>query len=131
MSSQLASAVNWKFALIIAAALVMSTVPGVARAPQLSIMIESASPYFMPVEAATVSGTAIRWINPTAAHHTITHDLCLTTGPCAFESKVIAPNESYTIPSLPPGHYPYHCGLHPIMRGVLMVRPAADLPSTI
>ena len=129
MSGQMGSAMNWKLALIIAAAVVTLAVPGVAGPPQLSIMIESALPYFMPAEAATVSGAAIRWINPTAAHHTITHDLCLTTGPCAFESEVIAPNESYTIPSLPPGRYPYLCRLHPIMRGVLIVTPPADLPS--
>jgi len=31
------------------------------------------------------------------------------------------PDGTFSIPSLPPGEYPYHCELHPVMRGTLVV----------
>jgi plastocyanin len=96
--------------------------PGQATPPQFQIIIESGSPYYIPASAKVPTGAPIRWDNPTASPHTITHDGCLTEeGPCAFDSGAINPNQSYTLPGLPPGKYPYHCRLHPIMRGVLTV----------
>ncbi|MGE0472666.1 MAG: hypothetical protein AB7P17_03420 [Nitrospirales bacterium] len=38
-----------------------------------------------------------------------------------FDSGTISPGGSYQLPVLPPGRYPYHCTLHPIMRGVLEI----------
>ncbi len=45
-----------------------------------------------------------------------------------FASGSVAPNGSYTVPGLPPGRYLYHCSLHPIMRGVLIVIEPAAAP---
>ena len=79
--------------------------------------MESWSPYFTPAAATVTAGSAIRWENPTGTHHTITHDGCLGTGACAFDSGSIGPDGVFEISGLPPGLYPYHCTLHPIMRG--------------
>ena len=92
----------------------------------LRIQIEAWSPYYSPALASVLSGTLVRWENPTATHHTVTHDGCQQGGSCLFDSEAIPPSGVYELPGLPPGHYPYHCTLHPIMRGVLVV---TDVPA--
>ena len=104
--------------------------PAIATPPYTAIIIESGSPYFVPKSATVSSGTPIRWDNPTATEHTITHSGCLEDGnTCAFDSGVVLPNGSFTLPGLAPGRYPYLCRLHPIMHGVLTVTDAPQLPS--
>lgn len=98
--------------------------PSLATPPAFNITIDSSSPYYQPAVARVVTGAPIHWENPTPSHHTVTHDGCVTEGPCLFDSGSVPPNGSYTVPGLPPGHYPYHCRLHPIMRGVLTVSEA-------
>jgi plastocyanin len=102
---------------------------GEAAAPTIQIVIESGSPYYLPASAWVMPGAPIRWDNPTPSHHTVTHDGCVSEEPCAFDSGSLAPNESYTLPGLAAGRYSYHCRLHPIMRGTLIVNPAAASPS--
>ncbi|TAJ34571.1 MAG: hypothetical protein EPO64_00780 [Nitrospirae bacterium] len=105
----------------------LGVVPAPATPPLFQITIESGSPYFLPASATVTAGAPIRWDNPTASYHTATHDGCIMGGPCMFDSGSVVPNGSYTLPGLPPGRYPYHCTLHPIMRGVLIV---VDQPAT-
>lgn len=85
------------------------------------IQMESRSPYFTPLAATVTAGSTIRWENPTGTHHTITHDGCLSAGPCAFDSGSIGPDGAFEISELPPGLYPYHCALHPVMRGTVVI----------
>lgn len=103
---------------------------GSAALPPFQITIESGSPYYLPASATVSAGAPIQWDNPTASHHTVTHDGCQSDGACAFDSGSVAPNGSFTLPGLPPGRYPYHCTLHPIMRGVLTVMDPSPLPSS-
>jgi plastocyanin len=105
--------------------------PTEATPSYTQIIMEDGSPYFVPVTATIASGSPIRWDNPTPTHHTVTHNACVDeSGPCAFDSGTVAPGDTYTLPGLPPGRYPYHCRIHPIMRGVLTVTDAA-LPSQL
>ncbi len=120
---------RWFTIALTAWLLMVGVLPGLASPSRLRITIESESPYFQPAVATATAGTAIRWENPTPVHHTITHDGCISEGPCAFDSGSIAPDETYTVPSLPPGNYSYHCRLHPIMRGVLTVSDAGNVPA--
>ena len=77
---------------------------------------------FRPEVCHRIQRRPIRWDNPTATEHTITHLGCLEDGSaCAFDSGVVLPGRSSTLPGLAPGHYPYICRLHPIMHGVLIV----------
>ena len=85
------------------------------------INMESWAPYYRPFEAEIQVQSAVRWNNPTASTHTVRHDGCAQKGPCFFDSGAVPPNGSYTIQGLAPGRYPYHCELHPIMRGELVV----------
>lgn len=92
----------------------------------LRIQIEAWSPYYSPASVSVLSGTLVWWENPTATHHTVTHDGCKRGGACLFDSGAISPSGMFELPELPPGSYPYHCTLHPIMRGVLVV---TDVPA--
>ncbi|GKS57931.1 hypothetical protein YTPLAS18_14580 [Nitrospira sp.] len=87
----------------------------------VDIAFDSGAPYYLPNRVVVGAQTAIRWWNPTASPHSIRHDGCATDGPCAFHSLAVLPDESFVIAPLPPGRYPYHCELHPIMRGLLLV----------
>ena len=84
----------------------------------------------VPAAVTVTAGGAVRWDNPTPTHHTVTHDGCFEEGGrCAFDSGAVEPNGTYTIPSLPPGRYPYQCRIHPIMRGIIIVTDSSLLPT--
>lgn len=87
----------------------------------VEITFESISPYYQPSVALVSVGTPVRWINATGSHHSVRHDGCLTDEACAFQSIAVSPDSSFLIAPLPPGQYGYHCELHPIMRGMLVV----------
>ncbi len=114
---------------ILAGGVVLWGWSGEASPPSFRIIMESRSPYYEPPLARVKTGFPIRWENPTATVHTVTHEDCLFGVTCMFDSGSVAPGASYTLPGLPPGQYPYQCRLHPIMRGVITVEEAATLPS--
>jgi plastocyanin len=87
----------------------------------VSIILEGIAPYYVPPIAVVPAGSMITWTNPTPSPHSIRHDGCLTLGRCAFDSGAVLPDGTFSIPLLPPGQYPYHCELHPVMRGTLVV----------
>ena len=96
--------------------------PTTATPPYTAIIIDSGSPYFVPKSATILSGAPVRWENSTATEHTITHLGCLENGnACAFDSGIVLPNSSFTLPGLVPGRYPYICRIHPIMHGIITV----------
>jgi plastocyanin len=87
----------------------------------VEITFESTSPYYQPPVVVVSVGTPVRWVNVTGSHHSVRHDGCLTDEVCAFQSIAVSPDSSFLIAPLPPGRYDYHCELHPIMRGTLIV----------
>ncbi len=94
----------------------------VQRVPApFTITIEGQSPYYQPVQPVVPQGVPVQWFNPTASPHTVTDDSCGRRRTCLFDSGLIGPNQQYTVPNLPPGRYPYHCELHPIMRGMVTI----------
>jgi plastocyanin len=110
----------------------MAAWPSTATPPYTAIVIDSGSPYFVPKSATVATGAPIRWENPTPTEHTITHTGCLEDGaPCAFDSGIVLPNDTFTLPGLAPGRYPYLCRVHPIMRGIIVVTDAAAFPSQL
>ena len=97
-----------------------NVVPG-AVMQAVDISFEATAPYYQPQVAIVSAGVPVRWSNPTASPHSILHDGCLTDKPCAFHSIAVMPDDSFVVAPLPPGRYSYHCELHPIMRGTLIV----------
>lgn len=105
--------------------------PTAATPTHTAIIIDSGSPYFVPKSATVSSGAPIRWDNPTATDHTITHVGCLQDGnACAFDSGMVRPSGNFTLSGLAPGQYPYLCRIHPIMYGVVTVTDA-EIPSQL
>jgi plastocyanin len=90
-------------------------------ADPVEITFETTSPYYQPQVAVVPAGTPVRWVNATGSQHSVRHDGCLTDEACAFQSIAVPPDSSFLIAPLPPGRYGYHCELHPIMRGTLVV----------
>lgn len=81
------------------------------------------APYYSPARVTVPAGGSIHIVNPTSSPHTVTHEGCRRSGPCAFDTGALQSGQSFTIPSLPPGQYPYYCVLHPIMKGEIIVIP--------
>ena len=100
----------------------ISAMTGISSANPVEITFETSAPYYEPQLALVSAGSPVRWVNPTASPHSVRHDDCLTNDTCAFQSIAVPPDSSFSIAPLPPGRYGYHCELHPIMRGVLIVR---------
>jgi len=125
--------VKWPSTALFAGMMVMGLVwPTSATPTYTHITIEDGSPYFVPATVTIVSGSPIRWENPTPTHHTITHNACVDeSGPCAFDSGTMPPGDTFTLSGLPSGHYAYHCRIHPIMRGVLTVTESSQMPSQL
>jgi len=93
----------------------------------LTITMDSGGLYYDPVTAVATDGTTITWRNGTPSPHNIRHDGCgRRDSECWFDSGIVRPDAAFSIAAPPPGRYPYHCELHPIMRGILIVG-AADL----
>lgn len=106
--------------------------PTEATVPFTQITIENGSPYFVPKSVTVSSRMAIRWDNPSPTEHTITHSGCLEDGAlCVFDSGIVLPNGTFTIPNLAPGRYAYICRIHPIMHGVITVTDAPVAPSQL
>ncbi|MDR4462480.1 MAG: cupredoxin domain-containing protein [Nitrospirales bacterium] len=89
----------------------------------VNVSMDYWAPYYRPALAIVPSGASIHIVNPTSSPHTLTHDGCRVGGPCAFDTGAVQPGQEFTIPSLPPGRYPYFCVLHPIMKGEIIVMP--------
>ena len=115
---------------LIAVSILLIASLGMAAPSVVHIQIEGFSPYYSPKTAEVSVGTPVFWENPTGSHHTITHDGCKTGGFCVFDSGSIAPNGKFGLYHLPPGRYSYHCTLHPIMRGTLVVTSSSVLSET-
>ena len=123
-------AMSWRLFFFVLATSTLIAWPTSATPPATQVLMDSGSPYYVPAAVTVTAGGAIRWENPTPTHHTVTHDACLEeSGRCAFDSGAVEPGGAYTIPSLPPGRYPYQCRIHPIMRGMIIVTESPLLPS--
>jgi plastocyanin len=100
----------------------------VVQISPVEIAFESGSPYYLPRTAVVPAGVPVRWVNQTGSHHSVRHDGCVAKEPCAFQSIAVPPESSFAIAPLAPGRYAYHCELHPIMRGTLVVVDADQPP---
>jgi plastocyanin len=126
----MSSVLQIRMSIAVLAIVALTAWPTTATPPYTAIVMESGSPYFVPKSATVSTGAPIRWENPTPTEHTATHVGCLEDGePCAFDSGIVLPNDTYTLPGLAPGRYQYVCRIHPIMHGVIIVTDPTPGPS--
>jgi plastocyanin len=89
----------------------------VAAEPAAIVRIENYA--FVPAELTIRVGSTVRWENlEKRASHSI-----LFTGPGGAESERLFPGERHERRFDAPGRYPYTCGPHPEMQGVVVVLP--------
>jgi plastocyanin len=72
---------------------------------------------YQPAELSIPAGTTVKWTND---EKRVSHSI-LFTGPGGFESERIFPGESWERRFDEPGRYPFSCGPHPEMQGVITV----------
>jgi plastocyanin len=70
---------------------------------------------FQPEALTVVSGDTVIWVNKDLVAHTA------TAPDGTFDSKLIAPDESWKLTVRTPGNVPYGCTYHPTMKGTLEV----------
>lgn len=99
----------------LAAACALSSMPLASRAgPSQEVVIDAMR--FTPQAIEARVGDEIVWSNRAPFPHTIVADHG------EFASKPIAPGGAWRLHAEHPGVFPYTCGLHPTMHGVLMVK---------
>jgi plastocyanin len=79
----------------------------------VDIMVQNFA--FNPPSITIKVGTTVRWTNQDSATHSITSD----TG--VWDSGGIAQGASYTRVFDTVGTFAYHCGIHPSMKGTIIV----------
>src|SRR5829696_1210878 len=70
---------------------------------------------FQPMAIFVGAGQTVEWTNTGNADHTVDSDTEI------FESDIIDPGETYRYTFDDPGIFPYHCDIHPHMRGMVVV----------
>jgi plastocyanin len=90
----------------------------VAAAPQASAAtatVRITRTAFLPSKVTIKTGDSVKWTN----RDTINHQVVANNG--AFASPVLAPGKSYTFRFRASGTYRYHDGLHPTLKGTVVV----------
>ncbi|MDA0739141.1 MAG: cupredoxin domain-containing protein [Nitrospirae bacterium] len=126
----------WKrlvFVMVLIGVVGFLSVPmGLAVPGNSEILVLDREPFYSPASVNLQAGQSIQWQNQSSQSHTITHDRCGERYGCAFHSGHLHPGEDFTVRDLATGTYPYHCNIHPFMRGVIVVdqKPTRNYHST-
>lgn len=70
---------------------------------------------FAPASLTINAGETITWQNSDAVAHTI-------VSPGLFSSPVLNQGGKFSYSFVTPGQFQYHCGIHPTMKGVIIVK---------
>jgi len=73
---------------------------------------------FKPASITIKAGVTLTWTNKDGATHTVTSDNGAFTS-----SGDLATGETYQFTFMTAGTYPYHCAIHPAMKGTVTVTP--------
>ncbi len=72
---------------------------------------------FTPDSLKVAVGTTIKFIN----RDDLPHSVVSAVRPPIFKSKTLDTDDSFSVTFDKPGEYAYFCGLHPHMKGVVVV----------
>lgn len=90
-----------------------------ARAQDAVVTVSIEQQRFEPASLSIQAGTTVRWVN----NEKRTSHSILFKGEGGLESERLLPGDSWQRRFEHPGRYPYTCGPHPEMNGVVEVRP--------
>jgi|SRR5438270_6209178 len=102
-------------ALVLALSYAALARPQQAAEPAATAEVKIDNFTFSPAELHVKAGTQVVWVNKDDIPHNIVSE------DKTFKSKVIDTDERFTFLAAKPGTYPYFCGIHPHMRGKLVV----------
>jgi plastocyanin len=106
----------WRVCRALIIAVGLAAVPALpVRAAETEVYIDNFT--FSPKELTVKAGTAIVFRN----RDDIPHSVAGTNG--AFHSKALDTDENFSFTFAMPGTYDYFCGLHPQMKGKIVVTP--------
>jgi plastocyanin len=88
---------------------------GSARAEEMTIEIENFT--FTPAELTIKPGTKVTWKNADDIPHSVVEDAT------KFRSKALDTGETFSMVFTEAGEIGYFCGLHPHMKGKIIVKP--------
>jgi plastocyanin len=71
---------------------------------------------FSPATLTIKVGTTVTWTNKDSTTHTVISDNGV------FQSGNMAPNATFTYTFNNAGTFPYHCSIHPSMKGTVVVQ---------
>jgi uncharacterized protein (TIGR03118 family) len=71
---------------------------------------------FVPDPITVGSGSTLIWTNQDGTTHTVVAD------DGSFRSQGLATNATFSLQVTTPGTYPYHCSIHPFMKGTITVK---------
>ncbi len=98
------------------AAVLAATLPGGhVRAGGAGVTIDNF--VFTPGDLIVPAGTRVEWTN----HDDIPHSVVSAATPPLFKSPVLDTDEAFARVFDTPGRHGYFCGLHPHMKGIIVV----------
>src|SRR5882672_4575599 len=87
-----------------------------ARAARKTHPVRIEGMKFVPARLEVAAGDTVVWTNKDFLPHTV------TASEARVESGELAPNKSWRLTARKKGEMPYICRLHPVMKGVLVVK---------
>lgn len=110
--------------VLVGLAVTRLTATGKAVIPPSSVTVQIINYAFVPENVSIQANTTITWINNDTVAHYIVSD---SGSPLALDSGVINPGGSYSHAFAINGIYPYHCSIHPFMKGNVTVGAGANI----
>ena len=95
--------------------LALSSAVGAKKRPTRTVLIQGFK--FKPAHITIKRGTKVRWINKDSTAHTAT-----ANNGRSFDSGRLGKGQSYTHTFKSAGKKPYHCEIHPDMKGRITVK---------
>ena len=97
-------------------AISLAVLPAAALAAGKTHEVRIEGMKFDPERLEVAAGDTVVWTNRDVVPHTV------TAGGAKVESGEIAPNKSWRFVAKKKGEMPYLCRLHPVMKGLLLVK---------
>lgn len=97
--------------------------PPKGRLATAAVMIKNFD--FAPSAVTISPGGSVRWINADVANHQISSGAVEGNQPRPdgrVSSPLLFRGDEFTATFQTPGAYPYYCGVHPFMRGTIVVK---------